>query len=270
MTFVNGSHLFGAFKHLDVYVNDYEALYRHLFEQTVARWHGTFSTQQGPVAQHVRAYWYVVDSMDEWDLSNPRTRQYLFERFQEDREVKTRWVAEAARLHHAPDQFKLEQIAFNMCFDDFKGWYDKRVQILGGMNRFHHALEISSDFIEICRCGRWKLDLLRKTVTEKGLDVCFAVDLVGLRDSYDVALLVTGEADGVFGMDYVKNQGKQVAVIEFQRNGMAETRGRSLAPQLKLDADFIVPVTDADLLRAGIATREEAGGFTYREEAEAA
>ncbi|MHB9131046.1 MAG: hypothetical protein ACYDBB_08160 [Armatimonadota bacterium] len=133
-TFVHGSNLFGAFKHLEVFVDDYETLFQHLFEQTVVRWQTTIHGIVTPPAQHIRIYWYVVDDMDEWDLSNPKTKQHLFERFQDDREIRCQWVDEAKRRLPPGniDLSKIEQTAFSMCFDDFKNWYDKKQSILGG------------------------------------------------------------------------------------------------------------------------------------------
>ena len=70
MTFVNGSNLFTTFKHIDLYIDDYEELYQYIFEQTVAWWRTTLAAASPPPAQHVRVYWHVVDSLDDWDLHN--------------------------------------------------------------------------------------------------------------------------------------------------------------------------------------------------------
>ena len=267
MSFVNGSNLFGAFKHLEVFVDDYEALFSFLFEETVKRWRTTIDGAVRPPAQQVRIYWYVVDSMDEWDLQNPRTKQHLYERFQDDREIKNRWITEAVRslAGTGADQGKVEQTAFNLCFDDFKVWYEKKQVILNGMNRFYHAVEASTDFIEICRTGRWKVDLLRKTLAEKGVDVGFAVDLLAFQQHYDVAVLVSADVDGVPSMELLKNSGKQMAVVDFVRGPLMEGRSKSTTSRLKLTADFIVPIFEADLVKNGIATRGEVEAFPLRE-----
>src|SRR5665647_556900 len=97
MTFVNGSNLFTSFKHLDLYIDDYEDLFHYIFEQAVDWWRSTTSAPTPVPAQHVRIYWHVVETMDEWDLSNTKTRQHLLERFLEDRDVRSRWMAEVIR-----------------------------------------------------------------------------------------------------------------------------------------------------------------------------
>ena len=266
-TFVNGSHLFGAFKHLDLFVDDYEGLYGYLFEQSVMRWRSTIAAPAPPAAQHMRVYWYVVEDMDEWDLNNPRTRQHLQERFLDDRDLKARWMVEAARVlsGSTADQQRLEQTAFSLCFDDFRDWYEKRLNILGGMNRFYHAVEASSDFIEVRRCGRWKVDLLRKTITEKGVDVAFAVDMVGLQHHYDIALLVTSDTESIPSIEYLKSEGKQVAVIELLKGYPPEARARTFASPLKLAADFAVPVYEQELIKYGLATKGSGDAFALRE-----
>ena len=43
MVFVNGSNLFGTFKHLEVFVDDYEELYRYICGQAVEQWRSTVS-----------------------------------------------------------------------------------------------------------------------------------------------------------------------------------------------------------------------------------
>jgi uncharacterized LabA/DUF88 family protein len=153
------------------------------------------------------------------------------------------------------DPGRLEQVAFSMCFDDFKNWYDKKQSILSGMNRFYHAVETASDFIDIRRCGRWKVDLLHKSINEKGLDAGFAVDLVAFQHQFDVALLVGADADGIPGLQYVKNAGKQVMMVEFNRGSRPEGRMKPSASKLKLSADCVVPIYETDLLRLNLASK---------------
>ena len=259
MAYVNGSNLFGTFKHLEVFVDDYEALYRYIFSQAVEQWRSTVSGTAPIPMRLIRVYWYVVDSMDEWDLNSMRSRQYLHERFVEDREVRSRWITEAARTNagRGMDPARLEQVAFSMCFDDFKNWYDKKQSILSGMNRFYHAVETASDFIDIRRCGRWKVDLLHRSITEKGLDAGLAVDMVAFQPQYDVALLIGADSDGIPGLNYVKNAGKQVMVVEFNRGSRPDGRPKPAATKLKLAADCVVPIYEGDLLRLGLASKGE-------------
>jgi len=265
MTFVNGSNLFTAFKHLDLFIDDYEELYQYIFEQAVEWWRTTLLAPSPPPAQHVRVYWHVVDNMDEWDLSNPKTRQHLYERFQDDRDVRARWMAEAGRTPGNTDSERQEQTAFNLCLDEAKNWYEKRQNVLNGMNRFHHAVEAATDFVELCRCGRWKIDLLHKSITERGLDVCFAVDMVAYIDQFDLAILIGGDPDGVASIDFLKSRGKQVAVVDMLKGYPTEFVGRGFATPLKLSADFVVPIFEMELVKRQIASKGGGGDFVLRE-----
>lgn len=256
--FVHGSNLFTTFKTLDVHVSDYESLYRHIFLQAAARWRSTFDGTDTPPAQLLRAYWYVVDAMDEWDLTNPRSRQHLQERFFDDRDLKAYWMNE---LGSRTRGVTAELEAFNLCYDDLRNWYDRRQHTLGGMNRFYHAVEAASDFIEIRRTGRWKVDLLRKNVTERGVDVAFAVEMLMHCPFYELAVLVGADTDGVPGIDHIKQMGKQVAVVELLKGSAQDSRGRSFASPLRMVADFIVPIYEADLVRLGIAHKGGDEGY---------
>lgn len=53
---------------------------------------------------------------------------------------------------------------------------------------------------------------------EKGIDIMLATDLLyfGWNDFYDVAVLVSGDADFAYAMQAVKNMGKHVEVAYFE------------------------------------------------------
>ena len=65
------------------------------------------------------------------------------------------------------------------------------------MNEFHYAVAASTDFIEVRKVGHWKVDFLEKRIDEKGVDTSFAVDMVTRVPAYDVALLISGDADSI-------------------------------------------------------------------------
>jgi len=54
---------------------------------------------------------------------------------------------------------------------------------------------------------------------EKGVDVALAVDLIGMawEDAYDIAILVSGDADYVGAVNKVMSKGRNVEVASFQR-----------------------------------------------------
>ena len=258
MIFVDGSNLFGVGKHLNVEFKDYERLFSYLFEAGFKDWSVSFHGAP-PTAQLVRTYWYVVGSIDEWDLTDPKAQAHLRRQFEEDREIRPLWLrtagqslAEKGKPH---DNHAVAEEAWSLCFRDFEDWYNKKLQILDGMSRFHYAVEASTDFIEVRRVGHWKVNFLHKTLEEKGVDTSFAVDMATMSSSYDVALLISGDADGIPSVKYVKNAGKQVGAVEFLKGYPPEDRGKNLSSKLKTAADFVSPIYESEMVRDGVAQK---------------
>ena len=101
------------------------------------------------------------------------------------------------------------------------------------------------------------MDLLHHTVNEKGLDTSLAVDMVALQDTYDIALLISGDADGIPGINYVKGRSKHVGVAEFRRGSPADFPAKGTSSRLKIAADFVVQVYESELIRRNLAYRAE-------------
>ena len=259
VTFVDGSNLDGVLKHLNLRVDDYGSFYRHVYEQSVHYWGRTFAEgSPWPPAQHSRIYWYVVGKMDEWDLSDPKAEQRLRSRFELNPRLRDSYIEDV--LRRQPDlavDRRLDE-AWNLCFAETREWYDGKRRALERKKRFYHGVQAATDFVEIRQEGHWKVDLLHHTLHEKGLDTSLAVDMVALQDSYDVALLISGDADGIPGINYVKGRSKHVGVIEFRRGAAADFPMKGASSRLKLAADFVVQVFEADLVRRNLAYRAEA------------
>ena len=198
VTFVDGSNLDGVLKHLNLRVDDYGAFYRQVFEQSVQYWGRTFADgAQWPTAQHSRIYWYVVGKMDEWDLSDPKAEARLRTRFEMNPRLRDAYIEDASRrFPDAPLDRRIEE-AWNLCFSETREWYESKRRALERKKRFYHGVQAATDFVEIRQEGHWKVDLLHHTVNEKGLDTSLAVDMVALQETYDIALLISGDADGI-------------------------------------------------------------------------
>ncbi len=268
VTFVDGSNLDGVLKHLNLRVDDYGSFYRHMFEQAVLYWGRTFA-EGAPwdSAQHSRIYWYVVGKMDEWDLNDPKAESRLRTRFELNPRLRDGFLDDA--LRRKPDllpERRLEE-AWALCFAETRDWYENKRRALERKKRFYHGVQAATDFVEIRQEGHWKVDLLHHSMNEKGLDTSLAVDMVALSDTYDVALLISGDADGIPGINYVKNRSKHVGVVEFRRGSAADFPGnKGASSRLKIAADFVVQIYEADLIRLDLAYRAEPdypGSLTY-------
>jgi uncharacterized LabA/DUF88 family protein len=74
---------------------------------------------------------------------------------------------------------------------------------------------------------------------EKGIDVALATDLIGMawEDAYDVAILVSGDADYTGAINKVMSKGRNVEVASFRKNLSKELKETALSKVI-LD-DFI-------------------------------
>ena len=259
VTFVDGSNLDGVLKHLSLRVDDYGSFYRHLFEESVQNWGRTFADgSPWESAQHSRIYWYVVGKMDEWDLSDPKAESRLRTRFELNPRLRDGYIDDI--MHRKPDlapEKRLEE-AWLLCFNETRDWYENKRRALERKKRFYHGVQAATDFVEIRQEGHWKVDLLHHTLNEKGLDTSLAVDMVALQETYDIAILITGDADGIPGINYVKGRSKHVGVVEFRRGSAVDfPPNKGASSRLKIAADFVVQVYEADLIRRNLAYRSE-------------
>ena len=258
VTFVDGSNLDGVLKHLNLRVDDYGSFYRHVFEQSVQFWGRTFA-EGAPwaSAQHSRIYWYVVGKMDEWDLGDPKAEARLRSRFELNPRLRDGYTEDVMRrLPDLPADRRLDE-AWAICFGETREWYDNKRRALERKKRFYHGVQAATDFVEIRQEGHWKVDLLHHSLTEKGLDTSLAVDMVALQETYDVALLISGDADGIPGINYIKGRAKHVGVVEFRRGAPADFPAKGASSRLKIAADFVVQIYESDLIRRNLAYRAE-------------
>src|SRR5438445_13184242 len=81
--------------------------------------------------------------------------------------------------------------------------------------------------------------------------------MVALQDTYDIALLISGDADGIPGINYVKGRSKHVGVVEFRRGAPSDFPPKGASSRLKIAADFVIQIYEADLIRRNLAYRAE-------------
>lgn len=252
MTFVDGSNVVGVLKKLNLKVDDYEPFYRYVFEQSVSAWKNCI-VGAAPAAIMARVLWYAVGSSDEWDLADAKVQATLRDAFEKNKELKKTYMALAGQKLQGTGDVPTE--AWSMCFNEAKEWYEKRRDLVTGFHRFYHSVRSRTDFIDIIECAHWRLDLLERMVQEKGLDTRLAVDMVTLEESYDVAVLLSGDADNIPSIDFVKRAGKQVAVVEFLGGYPPEKKSAHASSRLKVAADFVVQIYEMDLVQKNLAKK---------------
>lgn len=250
--FVDGSNLSGSLRDMNLNIDDYEQFYGAIFKQGLADFHGaTFAT--GAVqAMLTRVYWYRVGSMDEWDLNQQHAINHLYDRFVNDKDLRDEYLQVVGPANPGVQHAEMLTLAWNLCFEKSKAWYTKRRDTLNGYHKFSHSVRRSTDLIDIIECGHWKVDILHRILSEKQLDTSLAVDMLAFEHSYDVAIVISGDADSIPSIKYMKERGKTVAAVEFLAGFPPEQTGRGFSSQLKLAADYVIRIYQMNLIRDGL------------------
>jgi uncharacterized LabA/DUF88 family protein len=240
---------------MNLEVDDYEGLYGYIFTEASGAWRLLTHQSGQEHAELRRVYWYAVGSIDDWDLGLPQSQTALRNAFDRDRDIHDAWMAVAGRANKGVVGTALGDKAWTACFNDFKVWYERKCEILEGMRRFHQGVRISTDLIDVLEAGHWKVNFLHKWVEEKGLDTSLAVDMVALQDNYDVAVVVSGDADSIPSIRHMKSRNKHTAAVEFINGSPPENKGRTFSSRLKEHADFVIRIYETELIRLKIARR---------------
>jgi len=162
-------------------------------------------------------YWYVVESIDfsPWGFPDaqkkPKKLYSVLQPYQSeldalatDKDRETRMVAIVEELNKRRASMERR----------FNGWITMQ-----------NGIAIRHDGIEFRRAGAIRYDLFKKSLgREKCVDTKLSVDLILLRDIYDVAVIVSGDQDYVPAVQAIKDAGKRVVNVAFQ------TRGGQLLP----------------------------------------
>ena len=252
--FLDGSNLFGTMKHMNARVPDYQAFFKYIFRKSVESWKSSVYAEPWPPIELRRVYWYAVGEMDDWKLADAKAQAYLKEQFDQNRTVKAAFMAEAGKKLAGQPQDKVALEAWSLCFNDFKDWYEKKWTILEGMRHFISESNVIVILLRSSR-ARWKVDFFSKSVSEKGLDTALAVDMVTMLDNYDVAIVISGDADMIPSINFAKSHNKSVGVVEFLEGYPPKDRGKQSSSHLKIAADFMVRIYEMDLVHQKLAVK---------------
>jgi len=240
---------------MSVEVEDYQAFFNYLYKAAEQQWRSSVSAGQGTDTLLQRIYWYQVGSIDDWNLDDAQAQAYLRERFDDSKQLKAGYMAAAGKTLAGQNQEAVARKAWSLCFDELRAWYEVKNKALEGMRRFHHAVQSSTDLIDILEVGHWKVDFFSHSCEEKGLDTRLAVDMIALEGSYDVAVVVSGDADSIPSIDLMKRRGKHVGAVEFVRGYPPERKGEGFSSKIKLSADFVARVYEMELVSKKVARK---------------
>ena len=101
----------------------------------------------------------------------------------------------------------------------------KEPEAYGRQQRFLHALR-SIEYCEVILGRLVYRDSPHEHPYEKGIDIKIATDMLvhAHRGSYDVAILVSGDTDFADAIQAVKDLGRHVEVVLFNRSGSRRLR----------------------------------------------
>ncbi len=182
-----------------------------------ADWTGFFNwiarESAGAESERVRAYWYVVKDIDftPYGLAalreDPSTLESVLSREPETKQRISVIKEQSAKITLLQNLVDLYEEKKKKMEKRFTGW----INIQNGISGKHVAVEFR-------RAGSIRYDLFEnKLGSEKAVDVNLAVDLVRLRDIYDVAVIVSGDQDYVPAVSAIKDYGKRVVSVAFQK-----------------------------------------------------
>lgn len=163
-------------------------------------------------AERVRTYWYVVEHIDFFPYRFPdpeRETDRLRVLLSRDRAIAQelqplRDAELVTRMRSIVERLRNRQGRMRRRFD---GW----ATIHNGIATRHRAIEFR-------RAGAIRHNLFDDSLgPEKAVDVMLATDLIVLRDIYDIAVIVSGDQDYVPAVKKVKDSGRFVVNVAFER-----------------------------------------------------
>lgn len=156
----------------------------------------------------VRVYWYVIRDIDFQPYQIPHSWEEK-RRFLEGRGILQRLKEQGCEVDTSERGLKAAQDELNKRKQAFR----RRAE---GWHRVHTSIERHHDQIQFQRFGSNRYDLVSRSLgTEKGVDAQLATDMITLSDIYDVAVVVSGDADYIPPVSAVKNLGKLVYSVSF-------------------------------------------------------
>lgn len=249
--FVDGSNLIGSLMKAQIRLDDYQSFYNYIVEESAKiLMQYVFSGNIDCTLQ--RVYWYQVGTMDSLNYDDDRFKQSFLRAYNESPDVKRAYQAIARSSNPDFSEQQVQENAFEMCFLESQDWYEQRRFSLEKMNMFNYSVRSNTNFVDIIECGHWKVDFLRRKTEEKGIDTSLVIDMVTQINYYDVAILISGDADMIPSINFAKNHGKRVGVVDIVPSYPLDTKNKQFSTRLKNAADFVVQICETDLTAKGI------------------
>ncbi len=205
-----------------------------------ANWRGLFDwlAQEASDSncERVRTYWYVVQDIDfrPYKIPNKYTKLEQIRKFlSQDVDIK----AELKDLSEEECKKRMLELVKELRLRE-----NNMRKRKNGWEKIQNNISSDHSAIEFRRAGSIVYDLFKKSLgIEKALDVKLAVDLIILRDIYDVAVIVSGDQDYVPAVNQIKNYGKRVVNVVFQTRSGKKLPGGAWRLNCATDDSITVP-----------------------------
>jgi uncharacterized LabA/DUF88 family protein len=232
--FVDGENLRHALlnalqQQTDFKTNDYlpqNAKWREFFDWIVKE-----STNDECV--RLRTYWYSIEHVDYYPFNLKKMDdQQLRTIFSKHQPYKASMDGKSGNdLHNEIEKIKRDLIAEQQKFHArFDGW-----------QKFQNGIALKNDAVEFRRSGAISYNLFEKKLgDEKTVDVRLALDTVMLSKIYDVAIIVSGDQDYVPAAQVLKDLGKTVVNVAFEKKNGDLLPGGARRLNIATDKSFNV------------------------------
>ena len=244
--FIDGENLRHAI--IDLFPNEFhktdylpkEAGWSSWFDNIVALLPGTY--------ERLRSYWYVAGELDCFPHFFPRDKNELKQFLSTDKEIGRI----LSQLHGEELQKQMAETVSGL--ETRKQEMKSRFH---GWQVFHNGISTQQDSIEFRASGYLRYDAFTHTIkAEKAVDINLAVDLVMLRDTYDIAVILSGDGDYIPAVQAVKDSGKKVVNISFLTRGGKRLPGGAARLNRSCDCSIDIKCEDlAPFLKLKLADR---------------
>lgn len=198
-------------------------------------WTSFFRSFIGRQWELIRIYWYVTREIDVWPAKVPfpwEQKRQFFSRHKVIEKLKSQGVEGVGETESGLRAAEQELSKRS-----------KSIQAkASGWSKIHTAIERQNDQVEFRRVGSIRFDAVEnKFGKEKGVDTQLATDMITLADIYDVALVVSGDADYIPPVSAVKNRGKLVYSVSFLTEDGNKLPGGAVRLERRVDGRIELP-----------------------------
>jgi len=216
---------------------DWKELYSYIAKETTKTSH-----------EIIRTYWYVIQYLDFFPYKFP------------DHTTETDKLKELLSKNK-PYKTELENLTGQNLVSKMKDFVDnllkekeKMKKRFEGWLTIQNGISTDNELIEFRRAGANSYNLFKRSFgVEKAVDVKLAVDMIMLRDIYDIAIIVSGDQDYVPAVQIIKDFGKKVVNVSFETRDSKLLPGGSWRLNVLTDDRFIMKYDEfRNLLGFGI------------------